>query len=115
MGEVIPSEKILLFENLYDALEFCEVKLLETLGSTKSSSMQRSLSGLKLYEEGFDDPEYYVDNGEKQTISSIFANILGYKDDEKSKLEKLDYPPFIKEQTYKKNDVVFEMNSKSDV
>lgn len=115
----IPKEKILLFENLYDALEFCEVKLLEHLGSTQSSGLQRSLSGLRLYDEDNEQDEEkqlssHSSSQHALTMSGIFANILGYKEDERLKLVKLDRPPFSKECAFNAGDTIFLMNSKSD-
>lgn len=115
----MPKEKILLFENLYDALEFCEVKLLENLGSITSSRLQRSLSGLRLYDDMLDEESGTSLSQHSQqhpalTLSGIFANVLGFKDEERLKLEKLDHPPFIQECTFNAGDTVFLMNSKSD-
>merc|ERR1712151_267554 len=113
----IPKEKILLFENLYDALEFCEVKLLENLGSTQSSGLQRSLSGLQLYDvDNEEDEEKQLPSSSQTalTISGIFANVLGYKEDERLALTKLDHPPFSQQCAFSAGDTVFVMNSKSD-
>jgi len=88
------GEKILLFSNMNEALEFCEVKLLEDLGHLGDVAEESS-------------PE----DDTLTNVSSVFAGVLQL---ETENLTLLDDKPFSEQLQFNQDDSVFRIGSKSD-
>jgi len=107
-SEVEETEKVLLFLTVYEGLEFCENLMIQKL-SNKSAT--RSPSFVRLDELIGPGAEGVVP---KETLSHIFAHVLGLTGSEISKLSCLDDRAFHDEVTYNEGKAVFRRDTNAD-
>jgi CRP-like cAMP-binding protein len=102
-------DRILLFANLYEALEFCESKLISELEMNAPKARGGSVMGALV-------PLQRSHSDMKVSLATAFINILGLDRDEASQLEAFERKeePFHDELRFDLNKIIFQRGSIAD-